>query len=243
MPGKHETRWRETKLEIHRQIFVQHRSDVNTMISRAKQQYYEHKLTATDQKTCFKVVSELLDTAGMTLPDSTNNQHLCDDFAKFFSEKITMIRENIQQRVQGVDSRVYEVTDRSTVQYKLGELAPTTEAEHIRILRNSSNKTCCLDAIPTNLIKKYASLHIPYLVAIVHNSFKEGLFPSALRTAVIRPLLKKDNLDRNTMNNYRPISNIPFISKLLEKVSVIRVPSRTSVQKQPDGGISICIQG
>ena len=57
------------------------------MISRAKQQYYEHKLAATDQKTCFKVVSELLDTAGTTLPDSTNNQHLCDDFAKFFSDK------------------------------------------------------------------------------------------------------------------------------------------------------------
>ena len=41
------------------------------MISRAKQQYtcYEQKLAATDQNTCFKVVSELLDTAGTTLPD------------------------------------------------------------------------------------------------------------------------------------------------------------------------------
>ena len=47
-----ETRWRESRLEIDRQIFVQHRSEVNTMISRAKQQYYEHKLAATDQKTC-----------------------------------------------------------------------------------------------------------------------------------------------------------------------------------------------
>ena len=75
----------------------------------------------------------------------------------------------------------------TAVQYTLDELAPTTEAELIRILRNSSDKTCCLDAIPTNLIKKYASLHIPYLVAIVNNSFKEGLFPSALRTAVVRP--------------------------------------------------------
>ena len=223
-----ETRWRETKLEIHRQIFVQHRSEVNTMISRAKQQYYEHKLAATDQKTCFKVESELLDTAGTTLPDSTNNQHLCDDFAKFFSDKITLIRENIQRRVQDVDSRVCEETDRSAVQYTLDELAPTTEAELIRILRNSSDKTCCLDAIPTNLIKKYASLHIPYLVAIVNNSFKEGLFPSALRTAVVRPLLKKDNLDRNTMNNYRPISNIPVISKLMEKVAVSRVVEHLS---------------
>ena len=223
-----ETRWRESRLEIHRQIFVQHRSEVNTMISRAKQQYYEQKLAATDQKTCFKVVSELLDTAGTTLPDSNNNQNLCDDFAKFFSDKITLIRENIQRRVQDVDSSGCEDTARSTVQYTLGELAPTTEAELIRILTNSSDKTCCLDAIPTNLIKKSASLHTPYLVAIVNNSFKEGLFPCALRTAVVRPLLKKDNLDRNTMNNYRPISNIPFISKLLEKVAVSRLVEHLS---------------
>ena len=198
------------------------------MISRAKQQYYEQKLAVTDQKTCFRVVSELLDTAGTTLPDSNNNQNLCDDFAKFFSDKITLIRENIQRRVHDVDSSVYEGTARSTVQYTLGELAPTTDAELIRILTNSSDKTCCLDAIPTNLIKKSLSLHIPYLVAIVNNSFKEGLFPSALRIALVRPLLKKDNLDRNTLNNYRPISNIPFISKRLEKVAVIRLVEHLS---------------
>ena len=209
-------------------FFVEHRSEVNTMISRAKQQYYEQKLAVTDQKTCFRVVSELLDTAGTTLPDSNNNQNLCDDFAKFFSDKITLIRENIQRRVQDVDSSGCEDTARSTVQYTLDELAPTTEAELIRILTNSSDKTCCLDAIPTNLIKKSASLHTPYLVAIVNNSFKEGLFPCALRTAVVRPLLKKDNLDRNTMNNYRPISNIPFISKLLEKVAVSRLVEHLS---------------
>ena len=199
------------------------------MISRAKQQYYEKKLAVTDQNTCFKVVSELLDTAGTTLPDSNNNQNLCDDFAMFFSDKITLIRENIQRRVQDVDCSVCEETVRSTVQYTLGELAPTTEAELIRILTNSSDKTCCLDAIPTNLIMKSVSLHIPYLAAIiVNNSFKEGLFPSALRTAVVRPLLKKDKLDRNTMNNYRPISNIPFVSKWLEKVAVSRLVEHLS---------------
>ena len=93
---------------------------------------------------------------------------------------------------------------------------------------NSSDKTCCLDALPTNLIKKSASLHIPYMVAIDNNSFNDGLFPSALRTAVVRPLLKKDNLDRNTMNNYRPISNISFISELLEKVAVSRLVEHLS---------------
>ena len=122
----------------------------------------------------------------------------------------------------------------------VGELAPTTEAEFVRILTNSSNKTCCLDVIPTNLIKKPVSLHIPYLVAIVNNSFKEVLFPSALRTALVRPLLKKDNLERNAMSNYRPISNIPFISKLLEKVAVSRVVEHLSRNNQTEEYQSSC---
>ena len=41
-----------------------------------------------------------------------------------------------------------------------------------------------------------------------------GVFPEPLKTAVIKPLLKKDNLDKTQMNNYRPISNLPFLSNL-----------------------------
>ena len=44
-----------------------------------------------------------------------------------------------------------------------------------------------------------------------------GTFPSALKTAIVRPLLKKHNLDPNNLKNYRPVSNLPFVSKLLEK--------------------------
>jgi len=45
-----------------------------------------------------------------------------------------------------------------------------------------------------------------------------GIFPSDLKKAIVRPLLKKHNLDQNNLSNYRPVSNIPFMSKLLEKV-------------------------
>ena len=39
-----------------------------------------------------------------------------------------------------------------------------------------------------------------------------------MKTAVIRPLLKKSSLDATVLNNYRPISNLPFLGKVLEKV-------------------------
>ena len=50
-----------------------------------------------------------------------------------------------------------------------------------------------------------------------------GIVPSNLKQAVVSPILKKDNLDRNCLKNYRPISNLPFIAKVLEKVAAKRL--------------------
>ena len=45
-----------------------------------------------------------------------------------------------------------------------------------------------------------------------------GIVPRDLKTAVVKPLLKKPSLDKNLLKNYRPISNLPFLSKILEIV-------------------------
>ena len=56
------------------------------------------------------------------------------------------------------------------------------------------------------------------LLHIVNKSLHSGVFPQALKTAVIKQLLKNNNLDASVMNNYRPISNLPFLGKIIEKV-------------------------
>ena len=45
-----------------------------------------------------------------------------------------------------------------------------------------------------------------------------GIVPRDLKTSVVKPLLKKPSLDKNLLKNYRSISNLPFLSKILEKV-------------------------
>ncbi|KAK2174670.1 hypothetical protein NP493_781g00012 [Ridgeia piscesae] len=54
-----EKRWRTTKLEVHRQIFVEHRTAANNKIKRAKRAHYESVLSSLDQPTCFRVVTTL----------------------------------------------------------------------------------------------------------------------------------------------------------------------------------------
>ena len=56
------------------------------------------------------------------------------------------------------------------------------------------------------------------LIQIINNSLLSGHFPETLKTAVIKPLLKKSSLEPSSLNNYRPISNLPFIGKIIEKV-------------------------
>ena len=45
-----------------------------------------------------------------------------------------------------------------------------------------------------------------------------GCFPSDFKRAVVRPLLKKSGLDASERNKYWPVSNLSFLSKLLERV-------------------------
>ena len=44
------------------------------------------------------------------------------------------------------------------------------------------------------------------------------VFPTAFKTAAVKLPLKRNNLDPSILNNYRPVSNLPFLSKILEKL-------------------------
>ena len=58
------------------------------------------------------------------------------------------------------------------------------------------------------------------LVYIDNVCITTGQFPNTLKSAVVKPLLKKPTLDPHSMKNYRHVSNLPFLSKVIEKVIV-----------------------
>ena len=55
------------------------------------------------------------------------------------------------------------------------------------------------------------------VLCYVNVSFKTGSFPSNSKRAIITPVLKNPTLDRDDLNNYRPVSNLTFLSKILER--------------------------
>ena len=52
---------------------------------------------------------------------------------------------------------------------------------------------------------------------IVNLSLTSGTVPFAFKKAVVKPLIKKPNLDPEVLGNYRPVSNLPYLSKILER--------------------------
>ena len=86
------------------------------------------------------------------------------------------------------------------------------------LILKSPSKSCGLDAIPTQLLKNSLSDLLPSITKIINVSLSSGIVPPSFKDAIVNPLLMKLGLDQNQFNNYRPVSNLPFLSKILEKV-------------------------
>ncbi len=69
------------------------------------------------------------------------------------------------------------------------------------------------------MLEKGVEEVIDPLLAIINSSLSLGYVPKTFKLAVIKPFIKKPQLNPKDLVNYRPISNIPFLSNILEKVA------------------------
>ena len=238
---KSERKWRATRKALHklcdqknepaveivtRQVeeakseYLTKRDEYVKCVSTAKRTYYMAKIEqcGSDQKRLFAVLSELVHKKeNSKLPEHLSESNLVETFNNFFIDKIKNIRKDLDSKTldQSFPERVSES--------HLDSFEPCTEEELKHIITNSSDSSCELDPLPTPLLKKCLPVLLPYLTHIVNLSLESGSFPDALKTAIVRPLLKKHNLDKNDLKNFRPVSNIAFVSKLIEKVVVKRL--------------------
>jgi len=83
----------------------------------------------------------------------------------------------------------------------------------------TSVKSCSLDLMPTFLLREHVDLFTPFVTAIVNASLSQGRLPDSQKHAIVLPLLKKPGLDTADMANFRPVSNLSFLSKVIERES------------------------
>ena len=85
------------------------------------------------------------------------------------------------------------------------------------VMKGTSKLSTDIDIISATLLKWNIATLAPVLTPIVNLSIESSTMPAVMKHAVVTPLLKLSDLDREILSNYRPISNLSFISKLVEK--------------------------
>ena len=71
------------------------------------------------------------------------------------------------------------------------------------------------DEMPASILKQCLDTYIDPLTYLINLSINQGIFPDELKIAKVLPIYKSD--DKHLIQNYRPISVLPFFSKIFEK--------------------------
>ena len=94
--------------------------------------------------------------------------------------------------------------------------------EICNIIENMNPTTCMTDPCDTRFLLKFKEMIMDAITVIVNQSLTTGEFLDNWKMAIVRPLIKGPNLDTE-LKNYRPISNLPFLSKIVEKEAQLQL--------------------
>ena len=192
------------------------------IIREAKKSYYETVLLKYkhDIKNTWIVIKELL-----------NREKSIDCFPEFVmvgERKLTDQQEIVNAFNdyfigQGRDPLSSDNQDRSYTDYLENPCANDYQFELItcedtlKIINGLKTKTSYgIDKLSTKLLKEIKHELLNPITLIINQSLNNGIFPDLLKIAKISPIYKKD--DKTKLSNYRPISLLPSISKIFEKV-------------------------
>ena len=148
-------------------------------------------------------------TSETVLPAHSSDKSLADMFASFFSNKISKIRDTFSTSGSFNDAP-------DSLPPAFNAFMPVTEDEVYKCISQSPTKSCSLDPIPTFLLKDCLDILLSSITKLVNHSLIEGSFPNSFKKAVVTPLIKKASLPRDDLKNYRPVSGLCFLSKLVE---------------------------
>ncbi len=91
-------------------------------------------------------------------------------------------------------------------------------ADIVSLIKEATLKSSLRDQIPTFLLRKYADYLVVPIAAILNMPFSSGVSPEEMKLALVTPLLKKQSLCPDDLNNYRLVLLLSFLSKLVERV-------------------------
>ena len=216
--------------------YKQARDDLNKEIKAKRLLLHSKDLMKNkdNSKRLWCKLNDLLGKPNIILPDHSDSNKRAEEFRTYFSDKVANIRKKIEQDLKEIDATadddisLLESPDdliRSQQEENascLREFRCISEEELLKTIKSMSNKFCSLDPVPPWLLISCFEELKASMLYIVNESLKSGVFPSEYKKAVVKPTFKGHGVDRDSIASYRPVSNLSFMSKLLEKVANIQ---------------------
>ena len=224
--------------EQDKNTYLQQEKLLKKVIAKAKSDYYKQVLAAksnsaksiwqalntiyTNKPNCHKANFITLDTC--TSDDTLHNkQDIANAFNKYFVNIAANITNNSKQATSNTSNSVNNfhkyLKNRCRDSFFL---EPVTEIEVLSTINSiKKGNSSGPDGLSPNLIKHIKSHIISPLAYLINMSFQDGTFPKILKTSKVIPIFKKGS--PTSASNYRPISLLSCIGKILEKVMSSRI--------------------
>ena len=214
---KAERAWESNKTSVTKKQFNELKRQFGRVDKEARTNYVKEDLEESrdDPKALQRKLNRLLGNNETFMPETTDKQRLADDFADFFVGKVEKIRSTV---IGGKNLRTKRNPIHQTPVCCFEEFEEVSPEKLKRIIKDMPDKTCDLDPIPTWLVKGCMHELAPVLCRFINLSLGCSSVPDLLQQALVFPTIKNPHGDKDALSNYRPVSNLSFVSKLLEKI-------------------------
>ncbi len=210
-------KWRKTNLEVFKIAWKNSMSSYRQALKSARTKHIRKLIDnyKNNPRFLFYCTVARLTNKQMSADLNIPSQFNSNDFMNFFTDKI----DNIRNTITNVD---YSASSTSA-----SFIAPKEKCQYFttigqdelnKLITASKPTTCLLDPVPTKLLKELLPVGEEPLLNIINSSLSLGHIPKPFKLVVIKPLIKKPKLDPCELANYRPISSLPFMSNIFEKV-------------------------
>ena len=211
---KAEKKYKQSKSSDDKTAFTKLRKLTTDLAFTKKKKYFSDQINqCSSKKSLYTCVNRLLDKSKTeVLPSHNSPKDLASKFNSFFKDKISDIRRQFPQ----TDKAFYSKSFRGT---RLEVFRPATLDEIKSIVSKYGLKSSTEDPLPSKLLSLVSDLLIPIWLELVNLSLEQGSM-DCLKSAVILPLLKglDSVLDAEIFKNYRPVSTLQFLGKLIERI-------------------------
>ena len=236
-----ERKYVKTRLTVDYQHYQKACKEYGKQLYKARISYDTDMIAAAegDKGKLFSTIQGIIGKKSKKcLPMLGSDEQIAETFSSFFVNKIKNILSDLDEANQlhqnrsasQVGSMLHLMPCERDVQ-KLITYRQTNTEEVKKLILLSNNKYCSTDILPTAFIKNCVDILAPTFTVIINKSLSSGCVPAAYKSAVVKPAIKKFNLDQQELKNYRPVSNLPFPAKLLEKVVYSRLVEHLSANK------------